>query len=311
MRALIVALESRMPKSFARIVSVMAGCAAAGIALAQTPPPAGIIGPPHPSQPPGQQPPGQQVQAGHPDSAPHAPAPVSQADIQKALHALGFLLARNLEPFALSPAEYEAVRQGFGEGYRHPTDSKDAEALVPQIQALERERTLKSGAAFAARMATQPGAETTPSGLVYIKVKEGSGQSPTRADRVKVMYEGRLTNGVVFDSTELHGGNPATFSLGGVMACWTEALQKMKPGGKARIVCPAAIAYGERAQPPKIRPNSTLDFNVELLEVLPPVAPPAAGPGAPGTGAGAAPGTGAPPVTPPTPPTPPSANAPH
>jgi FKBP-type peptidyl-prolyl cis-trans isomerase FkpA len=109
-----------------------------------------------------------------------------------------------------------------------------------------------------------------------------------------VNYEGRLIDGTVFDSSAQHGGQPATFAVGGIIPCWTEALQLMKVGGKSRIVCPAALAYGDRGAPPKIKPGSTLEFDIELISIEPPLAAPTlpALPGAPG----------APASTPPTPP---------
>jgi FKBP-type peptidyl-prolyl cis-trans isomerase len=84
---------------------------------------------------------------------------------------------------------------------------------------------------------------------------------------VKVHYEGRLIDGKVFDSS-IKRGEPATFPLSGVIACWTEGLQTMKVGGKAQLVCPAAIAYGPNGSPPTIPPQATLVFDVELLEIV-------------------------------------------
>ena len=90
---------------------------------------------------------------------------------------------------------------------------------------------------------------------------------PTAADTVKVHYHGTLIDGSVFDSS-VDRGTPATFPLNGVIKCWTEGLQKIKVGGKARLVCPADVAYGDRGSPPKIKPGSTLVFEVELLEIV-------------------------------------------
>jgi FKBP-type peptidyl-prolyl cis-trans isomerase FkpA len=107
---------------------------------------------------------------------------------------------------------------------------------------------------------------TTASGLVYDSLKEGSGASPTAADTVKVHYRGTLANGTEFDSSYKRN-EPAEFPLGRVIKCWTEGVQMMKPGGKARLTCPPAIAYGERGAGGVIPPNATLTFEVELLEV--------------------------------------------
>jgi FKBP-type peptidyl-prolyl cis-trans isomerase FkpA len=108
---------------------------------------------------------------------------------------------------------------------------------------------------------------TLPSGLVYESLKEGSGANPTPTAWVRVHYRGTLTDGKEFDSSYSRG-QPAEFPLNRVIPCWTEGVQRMKPGGKARLTCPAAIAYGDRgAGNGRIPPGATLNFEVELLEV--------------------------------------------
>lgn len=126
----------------------------------------------------------------------------------------------------------------------------------------------QNGEAYLDQAAAQPGAKRTASGLLYVPIREGSGASPAAADRVKVHYTGKLIDGTVFDSS-VPRGQPATFGLNEVIACWQEGLQLMKTGGKARIVSPSKLAYGDRGAPPDIPPGATLDFEVELLEVLP------------------------------------------
>ena len=96
----------------------------------------------------------------------------------------------------------------------------------------------------------------------------GNGPSPTTTDKVKVNYEGRLTNGTVFDSSYKRG-QPAEFGLNQVIKCWTEGVQKMKVGEKARLVCPSDIAYGDHGHPPTIPGGATLVFDVELLGISP------------------------------------------
>lgn len=108
---------------------------------------------------------------------------------------------------------------------------------------------------------------TTPSGLVYQSLKEGSGASPAASDTVKVHYRGTFPDsGKEFDSSYKRG-EPIEFPLSGVIPCWTEGVQKMKPGGKARLVCPPNIAYGARGAGGVIPPNATLNFEVELISV--------------------------------------------
>ena len=119
----------------------------------------------------------------------------------------------------------------------------------------------------AAKAAKETGAVVTASGLVYKSIKEGSGASPKATDTVKVHYKGTFPDGKEFDSS-YKTGQPAEFPLNGVIKCWTEGVQMMKVGGKAKLTCPGPIAYGERgAGGGLIPPNATLVFEVELLGV--------------------------------------------
>ena len=113
---------------------------------------------------------------------------------------------------------------------------------------------------------TTVAAVTTKSGLVYQSLKEGSGASPAATDTVKVHYRGTFLDGREFDSSYKRG-EPTEFPLNRVIPCWTEGVQMMKPGGKARLTCPPAIAYGERGAGGVIPPNATLNFEVELVSV--------------------------------------------
>lgn len=115
--------------------------------------------------------------------------------------------------------------------------------------------------------AKEKGALVTPSGLVYKSIREGTGVSPTAADNVKVHYRGTFADGSEFDSSYARNA-PAQFPLSGVIPCWTEGVQRMKVGGKAKLTCPSKLAYGERgAGGGKIGPNTPLQFEVELLEI--------------------------------------------
>ena len=109
-------------------------------------------------------------------------------------------------------------------------------------------------------------AETTDSGLQITHVERGSGETPKASDTVQVHYHGTFPDGRVFDSS-VDRGRPATFPLGRVIPCWTEGLQKIRVGGKATLVCPPEIAYGARGAPPRIPPDATLHFEVELLAI--------------------------------------------
>lgn len=117
--------------------------------------------------------------------------------------------------------------------------------------------------------AAAPGAAastTTKSGLVYQSLKEGNGAAPAATDTVKVHYRGMFLDGKEFDSSYKRG-EATEFPLNRVIPCWTEGVQLMKPGGKARLTCPPAIAYGERGAGGVIPPNATLNFEIELVSV--------------------------------------------
>lgn len=107
---------------------------------------------------------------------------------------------------------------------------------------------------------------TTKSGLIYQSLKEGAGASPSATETVKVNYRGTFPDGREFDSSYKRG-EPIEFPLNRVIACWTEGVQLMKPGGKAKLTCPPAIAYGERGAGSAVPPNATLNFEIELISV--------------------------------------------
>jgi FKBP-type peptidyl-prolyl cis-trans isomerase FkpA len=198
-----------------------------------------------------------------------------QSEEEKTIYALGHVINRNLQSFALTDAELKLVEQGMTDAaHGVNTATVDPEQYGAKLKDLERSRLgiaaakeKETGKVYVAKAAAEKGAKKTASGLIYTSTKAGTGETPKPTDRVKVNYEGRLIDGTVFDSS-LKRGEPATFPLNGVIACWTEALQLMKVGGKGRVVCPSDIAYGDRGAPPKIKPGSTLVFDVELLEIV-------------------------------------------
>lgn len=120
--------------------------------------------------------------------------------------------------------------------------------------------------AYLEKAAAEPGAIKTASGLIYTDLKAGTGSSPRATQTVKVNYRGTLINGTEFDSSYKRN-MPAEFPLNRVIPCWTEGVQRMKVGGKARLVCPSSIAYGDRGSPPVIPGGATLIFEVELLSI--------------------------------------------
>jgi FKBP-type peptidyl-prolyl cis-trans isomerase FkpA len=116
------------------------------------------------------------------------------------------------------------------------------------------------------KAAKEKGAVKTSSGMVYKSMKDGKGKAPRATDTVEVNYRGTLTNGKEFDSSYKRHQS-ISFSLSGVIPCWTEGVQMMKVGGKAKLVCPPELAYGSRGAGSDVPPNATLIFEVELLNI--------------------------------------------
>ena len=199
-------------------------------------------------------------------------SPKLDTEDQKTLYALGLLLGTNIKPFALTPDELAIVKAGLGDAVTNAKPQVDLNAYGPKVNELAQKRASagaddakKSGQEFVDKVEKEAGATKTASGIVIRTITPGNGPSPTIDDVVKVHYEGKLVDGTVFDSS-IKRGEPAEFPLKGVVPCWTEALQKMKKGEKAQIVCPSSAAYGDRGAPPTIPPGATLSFEVELLD---------------------------------------------
>jgi FKBP-type peptidyl-prolyl cis-trans isomerase FkpA len=199
-------------------------------------------------------------------------APKLETEDQKTLYALGLLLGRNVKDFALKPEELAIVKAGLTDAATDVKPQVDLDAYGPKVNELHSKRasvgseeTKKKGQEFADKIAKEKDATKTASGIVIRTISPGTGGSPAATDVVKVHYEGKLIDGSVFDSS-IKRGQPVEFPLNGVVPCWTEALQTMKKGGKAQIVCPSALAYGDQGQPPTIPPGATLSFEVELID---------------------------------------------
>jgi FKBP-type peptidyl-prolyl cis-trans isomerase FkpA len=199
-------------------------------------------------------------------------AQAPQTDEEKTLYAVGLVMQRSLRQFDLSAAEMEIVRRAIADA-QAGKPAVDLDEWGPKIQALvnargERivAREKETSAAYLAKAAAATGAVKTDSGIVYTETTAGTGASPTPADRVKVHYRGTLIDGTEFDSSYARN-EPAVFPLGGVIRCWTEGVQRMKVGGKARLVCPSDLAYGDRGNE-GIPGGAALIFEVELLEIV-------------------------------------------
>jgi FKBP-type peptidyl-prolyl cis-trans isomerase len=206
-------------------------------------------------------------------AAPTAPAKLTAAETDQALYAVGLSVAKSLEVFGLTEAELATVQKGVKEGVTGKAGAKlddksqkMVQDLVQQRLAVAAEKEKVRGEEFLKKAAGEKGAVKAASGMVYTSLKDGSGAQPGATDKVKVHYTGTLTDGKVFDSS-VQRGQPIDFPLNQVIPCWTEGVQKMKVGGKAKLVCPSAIAYGPSGRPPQIPGNAVLVFEVELLGV--------------------------------------------
>jgi FKBP-type peptidyl-prolyl cis-trans isomerase FklB len=171
----------------------------------------------------------------------------------------GLKAASKGQSSALSDEEMSKVLTQF---------KKNAEAKQLIAHKKLAEQNEKTGSAFLVENAKKPNIKVTKSGLQYEVIKQGSGKTPKASSKVKVDYEGRLLNNTVFDSS-IARQQPAEFMVSQVISGWTEGLQLMKEGSIYRFYIPAKLAYGEIGSGDVIEPNSTLIFDVELLEVSP------------------------------------------
>ena len=187
-------------------------------------------------------------------------------DLDKTLYAVGVAAADSFRTFDLTAEELEMVQRGLRDALTGEPVLVDMAAYRARVDALAAERRAAQERRLAARYAGRRGAQAAESGLVFVPVAAGTGPAPTAEDVVKVHYLGRLGDGTVFDSTARKGA-PATVPLEQAIRCWKEALPRMRVGGKAELVCPPSLAYGERGMPRAIPPNATLFFEIELLSI--------------------------------------------
>ena len=206
-------------------------------------------------------------------ASPAIAADIPTTEEQKTLYAIGMLVSRSLAAFNLTPAELEIVKQGLTDANNGKSPAVDLAAYNGKVQELAKSRRKAQGEKLASvnkefleKAAGEKGAVKTESGLVYLSLKEGGGAVPVATDTVKVNYRGTLPDGKEFDSSYKRG-KPAEFRLDGVIKCWTEGLQRMKVGGKAKLDCPPTLAYGDAGAGELVLPGATLVFEVELVDV--------------------------------------------
>lgn len=210
-----------------------------------------------------------------------AAEPALKTDEQKTLYALGVVIARQLGQFSPTPADLKYITLGLSDFVSNKNLRIDLNQYGPKIQELGAARQKvktdaakagvdaekKKAKAFLEKAAKEKDAQVFPSGLIFTEIRPGAGPSPAATDTVKAFYVGTFDDGTVFDSSYSRGNDPTEFSLQRVVACWTEGIPKIKVGGKARLVCPSDIGYGDVGRS-GIQGGKTLIFEVELAEIV-------------------------------------------
>ena len=189
-------------------------------------------------------------------------------------YALGLSIGQNFKASGIKAITSEDFIEGLQDALaeREPklTNERAREVinqLFMRLQQEESELNAAAGKEYQEIMRHKSGVVTLPSGLQYEIIKEGKGAKPKATDKVRVHYHGTLINGVVFDSS-VERGEPAEFPLNAVIPGWTQILQLMPVGSKWRVVIPSELAYGSRGAGDVIRPNMTLIFEIELLDIV-------------------------------------------
>jgi FKBP-type peptidyl-prolyl cis-trans isomerase len=216
-------------------------------------------------------------------TAPTPPAPVKDLTPEQQKQAFflqGFFLVRQAQwatiatELELSDDEVNALLDGMRAALKNETPKFKAEEIIPGAEKMIGERVAGKAKrwtaqndAYLAKIDADKGFTKTASGLRYKVLAPGTDPKPTAASTVKCLYTGKTCDGKVFDSTSGRGNAPAEFPLNGVIPAWTEAVPLIGKGGKILLVAPANIAYGENGQGP-IPPNSVLEFEVELVEIV-------------------------------------------
>jgi FKBP-type peptidyl-prolyl cis-trans isomerase len=199
-----------------------------------------------------------------------AGGPVTDQD--KTLYAVGLVLGQQVGDFKLTASEVDFVSQGFRDAVLGTEPKVELDVYGPRIRVLAEERMSAGAAAekqasdaWVAEQAALPGAQRSATGVIVIPINEGTGANPTADSTVRVHYHGTLRDGTVFDSS-VERNEPISFPLTGVIPCWTEGVQKIKVGGKAKLVCPSDTAYGDQGSG-SIPGGAALAFEVELLAI--------------------------------------------
>lgn len=198
-----------------------------------------------------------------------------KSDDERTVYALGRALGRNVAPFGLSAAEAKILTDGVRDQIADKTSPVDLPTYTQRINDLLRNRMsavaqkeAQKGKEYAAAFTKEEGVKPIPGGGWIKHLTSGTGDMPTAADTVKVHYRGTLIDGTEFDSSYKRGEPIESGLSGGLIQCWLKGVPLIKKGGKAKLVCPSDVAYGDEGRPPTIKGGATLVFEIELVDVI-------------------------------------------
>ncbi len=201
-----------------------------------------------------------------------------KTDDERTVYTIGYLMGRNVATFNLKPAEVKVLQAGLSDSVTGKPATVDVASFQPRINEMLQHRMSAGadvekakGRAFSDKFVADNKPLPITGGGWYQELRAGTGASPLSTDNIKVHYRGTTTDGVEFDSSYTRN-QPTEFPLDHVIPCWTRGITLMKVGGKAKLVCPSDVAYGDQGRP-GIKPGALLVFEVELLEILKTPAP--------------------------------------
>lgn len=204
-----------------------------------------------------------------------APKDPYKNDDERAIYTIGYLMGRNIAAFKMTPAEAKIAQAGLGDAILGTQPKIDVRFYQPRVNELLTKRMESAaasekerGRAFTEKWVKDNKPQAIPGGGWYLETKAGAGPMPSKTAAIKAHYRGTTVEGTEFDSSYKRG-EPTEFSLDGVIPCWTNGISMMKVGGKATLVCPSDVAYGDPGRP-GIKPGATLVFDVELIEIVKP-----------------------------------------
>ncbi len=194
---------------------------------------------------------------------------VLKNDDEKAFYSLGVFMHRDAYQLELTPEEGKYVQMGLADAVAGNKLATEPDASMPQLRKIIDERREKRKAAaleYLKKAASEKGAKKTASGVVFQEISAGAGAKPTEGKQIKVHYTATFINGKEFDSTYKRE-KPSEYIVGQILQCFSEGVELMKVGGKAKFYCPPETAYGDMGNPPVIPGGSLLIYEVELLDV--------------------------------------------